>query len=224
MLALPSAVTAHAADPTQAVPWLVEIRTPTPFYWTTWDVPLSALSSVWTPRPVRVDGIDDSGGDIESVTIVAGDTDRLLAGIDLSTAQGLAGTRVILRQAWLDVTALPAVLDTVVRFDGQIEEPSYDEANATFRLRGPVLLQGKLFPPLKYGSTCPNTFNSPALRSSNPVAGWRCGYTGSDVACLRTWTACDAKGNSTRFGGMRNIPGPGTKITWAGGAFRLGGG
>lgn len=212
MQPLPSFVPAHAADPTQIVHLLVELAASTTYRWTTLDFPLHVLSNTWTPWPLEVSGIDSAQGDLENVTVSVGDTDATLALLDLGGA-GLTGARVTIRQVWLDPTVAFSVLGTVVLFDGTIEQPTYTQEKATFKLRGPVFLQGRKFPSLLCGSTCPFVFKD-----------WRCAYAGSDTTCEKTYTACTAKSTeqNKRFGGFRNIPPAGTKITWSNGSYRLG--
>jgi phage-related protein len=214
MQALPAFVPTHAGDSSQVVFELVEIQTPTPIYWTTCNIPLYALSQMWTPRPLKISGLDTSQGEVENVALEVGDADGFLALQDLGGA-GLVGTSVIIRQIWLDASAPMTVLGTIVRYDGQIEKPSYTEALATFKLRGPILLSGRQFPSIKCAPTCPYVFGG-------PVCGYNL-YLGA-TSCGRSYTDCVAKGGTQaiRFGGMRSIPAPGTKITWGAGGFRLG--
>lgn len=202
-------VIAHAADPNQVVPYLVEILSPTPFRWTTFGRPIYALTYVWTNYAVDVAGLSLPTYDQIECTVTIGDANDTVAAADLIRAKGLTGIVVNVWECWLNPVTF-AVKATVKKFKGRILSVDLDESIARLNCGAYSAFGGKKTPRWIVASNCPYRFKDS-----------RCGYVGAATSCDHTWTDCGTKSNQPRFGGMRNLPTANTKIVWKNGVWTV---
>lgn len=208
MGALPAYVLAHAGDPKQIVPYLVEIAA-VPLRWNDFSIDIYAFGNKFSPRPMQVKGITTSLGDAYDCEITVGDADDLISAADLATAKGLSGTVIKVWEAWLDPDTM-VLQATVLRFRGRIETLSMTQSEVSLKCGPYTNFQGKITPRWMASANCAYTYKD-----------LRCGYAGGLTTCLKTYADCTAHTNTARFGGFRNLPKPNTKIKLANGYWTL---
>lgn len=214
MPSLPAYVTAHAADAQQVVPALVALGpiSGTTYRWTNFGRSIVALSETWTAAAVAFEGLSLNSYDTTECLLRLGDEGEVVTAADLAAAKGISGAPVVVYECWLNPTSF-AVEATVKKFRGRVTLVTITDEGMSLVCGPYVNLAKKRLPRWTVSGNCPYVFRDA-----------RCGYAGADTTCLKTWADCGARtggSNQLRFGGMRNLPAPGTKIIWTNGSWSL---
>lgn len=154
----------------------------------TWD------SQTWYPAIFSLSGITETkDGDIPSIPLTIVDFNGIIIPL-LEQYKGAVGADVdiyVVHSDYLTNTT------PEVHVDAEVLAPSLDGSHAvTFRL-GTIDLSSKRCPSERYHkNTCRFAFKG---------ADGRCGYSGSETECDRTFARCTALGNQSRYGGFPGV-------------------
>ena len=153
----------------------------------------------WTAFPFALDETGEtSRGEVPQLALRISNVSRVMQSY-FEGSGGAVGSQVIVRVVHADHLDLTtAEVEEVF----EVVESRADAVWVTLMLglRNPMMLR---FPRHRFLRThCRWKFR-----------GTECGYTGSETMCDRTLTACQARGNTARFGGFPNLPGEGIYVT-----------
>lgn len=193
-------VTAHKGDTVRDTFWLVKLGLTSPVYLTDCDQPIFYDGHKFAPDALAVEGVQSDAAASEAgggrLTLGAGGTywQALLADL----AGGLRAFEVTLWEAWADVANFPSAVPAEVRAVAalRVEAAEWDRSAIVLTLgpaANPVLSR---LPFREYQTIC--TYRT--------FKGAQCGYSGAETTCDRTYAACTARSNTTRFGGFVTLP------------------
>jgi len=195
-----SAITADAANWGHHVCVCFEIdyQTATALRVTDSDVALTVDSDEYTPWALRVDKVTLGGEPTSEVVVTISNVEDTPEDRDNTedADRGSCGVSVNLYEVWRSATGEPSY----TKFSGIIVEATFTPDVATYRCAPASGLRSR--------PGCDVMWRNCRYRFKDA----RCGYAGSDTTCDRSWTDCDSKSNSARFGGFRHIPPAGTLI------------
>lgn len=145
--------------------------------------------------PINYDVIgENTGGAIDIVRVTLGNVSRYIQALFEDPNIELRGKKVTIKTVWADKLDEPDChIDDIYYIDSY----SADQENAEFILSSKFDVQKIMLPGEVYlrGHCRYKTFK-----------GTRCGYTGAETECDRTWQRCKELGNQQRFGGFPSIP------------------
>lgn len=198
MIALPAWISAHSGDAVRSTFWLVKIGLSTPLYVTDCDQPIVYDGHTFAVTAIAVDGLQGDStmpsGNGGRLAIAAGGS--ACAAVLAAIAGGARAFEVTAWEAWLDPSLLPSPVPpaNAVRLVAvtKVEAAEGDAGWVTLTL-GPSASPslGRL-PFREYSDSC----------TYRRFKGAQCGYAGNDTTCERTYAACTAKSNTSRFGGF----------------------
>lgn len=154
----------------------------------TWD------SQVWYPAIFSLSGITETkDGDVQSAPLTIVDFNGVIIPL-LEQYKGAVGADVDIYVVHSDHLSNTS---PEVWVDAEVLAPSLDgNHTVTFRL-GTVDLSSKRCPSERYlKNSCRFAFKG---------ADGRCGYSGSETVCDRTFARCSALGNQMRYGGFPGV-------------------
>ena len=102
------------------------------------------------------------------------------------------GKRVKVWQGFLDIEKEEANLAEL--FEGEIDRINFDEQAIVINLKGNARYLERSGLGRSYSVYCPFKFKSR-----------QCGYVGPDTSCDKSYSDCNGRGNSQRFGGYRTL-------------------
>lgn len=161
------------------------------------DVTFDGL--VYQKFKITYDSVGENiSGAIDVVRVIAGNVSRYIQGLFENPDYKFRGKKVTIKTVWADHLDDP---DCYVDDIYYIDTHNTDENNAYFLLSTKfdiqkVMLPGEIFlrGHCRYAS------------KDDGFKGPRCGYTGEETECNRTWQRCKELGNQKRFGGFPSIP------------------
>lgn len=210
-------IAAHKGDTTRDTFWLVKLGLASPVYLTDCDQPIFHDGHKFAPDALAVDGVQSdmaaAVGDGGRLTLGTGGPywQALLADI----AGGLRAFEVTFWEAWADVANFPSAVPAEVRAVAvmRVEAAEWDRQTITLTLGPSASPALSRLPFREYQTIC--TYRT--------FKGAQCGYSGAETTCDRTYAACTARSNTTRFGGFVTLPADGLTVSarWTSGGVDM---
>ncbi len=181
------------------------------YRYTDCDIPLPYAGNRYHPRGMEFSGARYSTNNIvDQVRVTVDDTDGELTPVFL--AGGAQGSPAELSLVLLDNSALAAGSITIIGgaatpiFPGEIDDWDLQaERSVAITVTSPLAAWNRTFTTLHTSSCRWRRFK-----------GGRCGYTGEETWCDRSYARCSELGNTDNFGGFRWLPSLENKEIWWG--------
>jgi phage-related protein len=184
--------------------WLLEITSPsgsTTYRFTNATRDLVWLGNTYFQLPFWPGEIVADARGRAAVEIIVEDVERIMMAV--VGANSMIDWTATLDDAWLDSNF--DVIAVTRELEGMVDQIDYDSTSPTNQFSISLIASfaaSQVLPGERFVRPC----------RYRRFKGPRCGYTGPETTCDRSFARCTELSNTQRFGGFRFLPDPGKKI------------
>lgn len=136
------------------------------------------------------------GGDFQTITIELSNANQSISGLIGTEGDVITGSDCIIEEVFLNEDKEIITQNTFPIFVGQANNLILSMEKITFDIEAVLGGYVNCSPNMTYGVMC----------QWRKFKDARCGYTGEETACDKTYTRCTELSNTSNFGGFPSLP------------------